>query len=144
MTDRLRITAGLVVAVAGLTSPFWYTWAAGHPGAPPRLELPEGRCVEDREWMRDHHMQLLDQWRTAVVREGQSTYVSKAYRTTHEMSLTKTCMGCHTSRETFCDRCHEYADVASLHPLRQFGTTEFGKTPGIGCWDCHHKAAEGN
>ena len=30
-----------------------------------------------------------------------------------------TCMGCHKSKERFCDRCHEYSDV----------------TPP--CWECH-------
>ncbi|MGC8642906.1 MAG: sulfate reduction electron transfer complex DsrMKJOP subunit DsrJ [Isosphaeraceae bacterium] len=144
MSDRPKIIVGLVVGLAGLTSPLWYTWAAGHPQSPPQLERPGGQCVEDREYMRDHHMQLLDQWRTAVVREGQRMYVSKAYGTSHEMSLTKTCMGCHTSRETFCDRCHEYAGVASLHPLGQFGTAQLAETRGIGCWDCHHTAAKGN
>ncbi len=130
MNDKPIITVGLVVGLVLLTFPFWYTRAAGRLGLPPELEMPNGatRCVEDREYIRAHHMELLDQWRDAVVREGDQTpYVSRAYGTKHEKSLTKTCMGCHTNRATFCDKCHEYANVCS----------------GISCWDCHHVELKG-
>ena len=137
MSDRPIIIAGLVVGLGALTFPFWYTWAAGRPAPPPALELPIDRCVEDRAYMRAHHMELLNQWRDDVVRKGAKTYVSKS-GADYEMSLSNTCMGCHVNREAFCDRCHEYANVSSLHPLRQFGTEQLSKTRGVGCWDCHH------
>ncbi len=123
------------------------------------MELPSGEsaCVEDREYMRAHHMELLDEWRTAVVREGSSTYVSKASGKSYPMSLTKTCMGCHTSREAFCDKCHEYESVSSLHVLSPCpqGTRHAPRdvlplaereeyARGIGCWDCHHVEPKGN
>jgi hypothetical protein len=38
---------------------------------------------------------------------------------TYTISLTQTCMKCHTSKAEFCDRCHEYAGVTPY------------------CWDCH-------
>ena len=63
-------------------------------------------------------MRLLHAWRTAVVRDHMLIYTAmdgKAYR----MNLRDTCMGCHKSKERFCDRCHEYSDV----------------TPP--CWECH-------
>jgi len=149
MTDRPKIIAGLVIGLGALTFPFWYTGALRPPASPPKLEpATRGPCVEDPEFMRVHHMELLDQWRDAVVREGKTEYVSKAYQRRHEMSLTKTrtgqgCLGCHVNRETFCDRCHEYANVSSLHPLRQCGAKQPGDQRGIGCWDCHHVEAKG-
>ena len=76
------------------------------------------QCVESAEYMRDSHMVLLDEWRDAVVREGHRTYVSSTGER-HEMSLTKTCLGCHTDKSKFCDRCHDFVGEAPY------------------CWDCH-------
>ena len=120
MRDKPRIFVALVVAIAAAGLPLWYAWSAPQ-SAPPELQLPSGhaRCVEDVQYMRAHHMQLLNEWRNSVVREGQTTYVSKAYGQTYSKSLTKTCMACHANRRTFCDRCHTYANVR------------------VGCWDCH-------
>jgi len=148
MNDKPVITVGLVVGLVLLTFPFWYTRAAGRTASPPQLELPgdKSQCVENVEYMRAHHMELLIQWRDAVVREGDRTpYVSKAYGTKYEKSLTKTCMGCHANRETFCDKCHEYAGVSSLHPVQPLGADGRSRTgvPGIGCWDCHHVEPKG-
>jgi hypothetical protein len=119
----------LAVGLVALTFPFWYTLAAGRGDPSPAVELPAGgsRCVEDKDYMKAHHMELLKQWQQAVVREGKSApYESKAFGTKHKMSLTKTCLsvGCHTNRETFCDRCHNQVNV---HPA---------------CWDCHNEPKE--
>jgi len=148
MNDKPVILVGLVIGLALLTFPFWYTRAAGRSASPPQLELPRGKstCVEDTEYMRAHHMELLDQWRDAVVRQGDQTpYVSKAFGAKYEKSLTKTCMGCHTKRETFCDKCHEYANVSSLHPVQELAADRRSEAamPGIGCWDCHHVEPKG-
>jgi hypothetical protein len=120
MNDRPRIVGGLVVALAALAFPFWYALAAGR-AAPPKVDLPAGQaqCVEDAQYMKANHMDLLNRWRDAVVRNGKKMYVSKAFGKSYEMSFTKTCMGCHTNRKTFCDRCHTYANVQPT------------------CWDCH-------
>jgi hypothetical protein len=138
MNDRPKIVVGLAVVLAALTFPFWYALAGGRSGAPPDLELPAGQthCVEDRQYMRAHHMELLDQWRTAVVREGKQTYVSKAFGQSYEMSLTKTCMGCHTSREAFCTKCHSYMNVQASQTLQPFAPGRPSRQ-GIYCWDCH-------
>ena len=114
MNDRPVIIAGLAIFLVAATFPVWYTYAAG--GAGPRLlpEPPEGetKCVEDKAFMTGNHMKLLYDWRNAVVRDASKTpYTSKASGEQHEMSLTKTCLKCHSSRETFCNRCHDYADV---------------------------------
>ena len=122
MNDLGKIIAGLVIFLGLVTFPVWYTFGAGRDTARPELLLPqnESQCIEGKEYMTAHHMDLLDQWRDAVVREGRREYKSQAFGTTHEMSLTKTCMGCHKDRETFCQRCHTYAGVEP------------------NCWDCHN------
>ncbi len=163
MNDKPVIYVGLLIGLGALTFPLWYTRVTGPAGQPPQLELPRGQshCVEDVAYMRAHHMELLDEWRNAVVRDGKTSYDSKDYRTTYTMSLTKTCMGCHTNRQTFCYRCHEYANVSSLHQLprcpgsssarhapRDAGPlaerAEYKAEYGIGCWDCHHLDAKGS
>jgi hypothetical protein len=85
------------------------------------VELPADatQCVESADWMRAHHPELLNDWRDAVVRDGEKEYVSRDFGARHEMSLTRTCMSCHSNRETFCARCHEYANVE------------------LTCWGCH-------
>ena len=122
MSDKGRIIVGLLVFLALVTFPIWYTLGAsnGSGTGPPELEKPKDatRCVEDTQFMTANHMDLLNQWRDAVVREGKKEYTSSSGEK-YLMSLTGTCMGCHTDRSTFCARCHDYTDVEP------------------GCWDCH-------
>jgi hypothetical protein len=73
--------------------------------------------------MRADHMTLLNEWRDLVVRENQRTYTATD-GTEYEMSLTKTCLDCHSNKEEFCDKCHTYADVSPY------------------CWDCHVESME--
>jgi hypothetical protein len=123
MSDKPRIIVGIVIALIILTAPFWYalySQAAGTREPPPEVALPEGQsqCVEDAAYMRAHHMDLLDEWRDAVVRDGDAEPVvvdGKEY----PKSLTKGCMACHTSRQDFCNACHDYAAVVP------------------NCWECH-------
>jgi hypothetical protein len=122
MSDKGVIAVGLVLFVGLVTFPFWHA-ATGSSAArtAPVVELPVGatQCVEDKPFMTANHMELLNQWRDAVVRLGQKDYTSRAFGTHYEMSLSRTCLRCHNNKQTFCDRCHNYADV---HPR---------------CWDCH-------
>lgn len=121
MKDKTTILLGLGVFIVLATFPIWFTLASGKPGYVPDPELPEGesRCVESLEFMKSWHMDLLDEWRDDVVRNGNRIYVSKEYGTRHEMSLTKTCLKCHDSKAKFCDQCHDYLGVVPY------------------CWDCH-------
>jgi len=135
MRDKPLIVVGLIVGIALLTFPLWYAPAAGSAARPPEPKVPEGKCVEDREYMRAHHMELLNQWRDDVVRQGKKDYRSQD-GTVYEMSLTRTCLDCHADAgdaETvsagadhparrgpaFCLECHDYANVEVI------------------CWDCH-------
>jgi len=121
MYDGGKIVTGLVVFILIATFPFWYSQAAGEPGERLKPELPadKNQCVENKEYMLAAHMTLLNQWRDAFVREGQIKYTSVAYGEQYEASLTNTCLDCHSERDKFCDRCHQYADVDPY------------------CWDCH-------
>jgi hypothetical protein len=120
MSDKGRIIVGLAIFLVLVAFPMWHTLGAAGDRARPELELPEetATCVEDTEYMRAYHVDLLNQWRNAVVRDGERNYTSSS-GDTYVMSLTGTCMDCHSNREAFCTRCHDYTNVAPR------------------CWDCH-------
>ena len=123
MNDRKVIAAGLVIFLIAVTYPFWSARLTAAKVSRPELEKPVGetRCVEDKAWMRENHMQMLNQWRTMSVRNGAMEYTSRSYGVKYEMSLTKTCLRCHKKRDEFCNRCHNYANVAPT------------------CWNCHNE-----
>jgi hypothetical protein len=117
-----------------LTVPFWYALGQrvsgqSDPAPSPALPTNAEHCIEKD--MRAQHMQVIDEWRDTVVREG----ITEKYKSTsfpgetYERSLTKTClMQCHATgdvdstvsvQERFCNECHEYANIRP------------------NCWDCH-------
>jgi hypothetical protein len=121
MYDASKIVAGLAVFVVLATSPLWYNAISAAPPDAPELQQPPNgstECVEATEYMRANHMDLLDQWRDTVVREDVRTYTSEAGKD-YTMSLSDTCLDCHSNKEQFCDACHTYSAVAPY------------------CWDCH-------
>ena len=85
----------------------------------PKLERGKGeKCVEDTQFMRRNHMDLLKHQRDETMRKGIRT-------TKHSL---KQCVECHASEKTgsvaaskedFCAACHSYASVK------------------LDCWDCH-------
>ncbi len=118
MGDRGLIIIGLVVLLGVLTFPIWYDLASGTDSAAPELQKAEGEtCIYPAEYMRNNHMDVLMDWRDEVVRKGNR--VLQVGDKTYEMSLSKTCIGCHTDKTKFCDSCHDYASVDPY------------------CWDCH-------
>ncbi len=128
MYDKGKIVTGLVVFFVILAFPFWYNMGAKSPA--PELELTDKakeaeECVEDTAFMTQEHMQLLDEWRDSVARDGNRIYVSED-GTEHVVSLSDTCMDCHSNKADFCDRCHDYV---SADPY---------------CWDCHTFPEENN
>lgn len=74
-------------------------------------------CIAPKEYMRAHHMQVLDRWRFDSVRDGKRTHVTADGRR-FEKSL-NTCLGCHAQNPMFCFMCHQYANVKPT------------------CWNCH-------
>ncbi|MDY6822518.1 MAG: sulfate reduction electron transfer complex DsrMKJOP subunit DsrJ [Thermodesulfobacteriota bacterium] len=122
MNNKGLIITGLIIFFVIVTIPFWYN--LGADAEVPEPELTEKakaaeKCVESTEFMKTEHMQILDLWRESVVRDAKRTYINsngKAF----DMSLTNTCLDCHSNKEKFCDRCHNYASVRPY------------------CWDCHN------
>jgi len=110
---RLAILAG---AAALLAAPAFEA-AAGVDL--PKLERGKGeKCVEETQFMRRNHMDLLKHHRDESMRRGIRT-------TKHSL---KGCVECHASEKTgsvaaskddFCAACHSYASVK------------------LDCWDCH-------
>ncbi|MCX7012988.1 MAG: sulfate reduction electron transfer complex DsrMKJOP subunit DsrJ [Candidatus Sumerlaeota bacterium] len=120
MHDGGKIMGGLAVFFALLLFPVWNNLAQGKADYRPNPQiLPKGNCVESREYMLSSHMDLLNTWRDQVVRQDKRIYVSTLDGKEHLMSLSKTCLGCHTNKAEFCDQCHTYMNVAPY------------------CWDCH-------
>ncbi len=124
MYDGGRIVAGLGVFLLLVLFPVWRP-ALVPPGEPPdpKVSDPAQECVAPAETMRATHMQILNEWRTTVVRTGVRSYVGDD-GTTVRMSLTGTCLNCHQNKSEFCDRCHTYLAV----------------TPP--CWNCHLEPEE--
>ncbi len=143
MYNGRSIVTGLVLFFALLTFPFWYGLGAA-PAPEPDLNTPaiqklvEKKCVENREFMRANHMELLKEWRNAVVRTGNRVYIAGDGKK-YEMSLQNTCLDCHAnippkqvkttsnqlSQVQFCNSCHSYVGVKP------------------DCWTCHIQPKEG-
>lgn len=123
MYDRGWVITGIVIFVALVAFPFWYN--AGKASPAPKLELPKNakQCIEPTAFMKAEHMQMLNDWRNSVVRDGNRIYTAGDGKK-YTMSLQNTCLECHTSKANFCDRCHNYANVSPY------------------CWSCHIAPAE--
>ncbi|HEY3359295.1 MAG TPA: sulfate reduction electron transfer complex DsrMKJOP subunit DsrJ [Polyangia bacterium] len=120
MHDAGKIIAGLLLFVAVTTLPVWYNAARGTRAARPALTVgtTAKACVLPTADMRASHMELLDGWRTRVVRRGEHA-TRAADGGEVRMSLSGTCLGCHAQKTEFCDKCHGYAAVS------------------LTCFDCH-------
>jgi hypothetical protein len=121
MNDKKWIVLGLILFVGLFSFPFWFNVGKAAPA--PEVVLTEKakaakECVMPTDFMKTEHMQLLDVWRLKVVRDGVSQFVN-AEGKEFDMSLSNTCLDCHSNKAEFCDRCHNYA---SVNPY---------------CWDCH-------
>lgn len=119
MYDKDKIIPGLIIFVLIVIFPIWYN-AVGSGGPAPKPEKPLGltACVAPAQFMRTSHMQLLNQWRDEVLREGKREKITVA-GVEYQKSLQNGCMYCHNSKKKFCDECHRYASVKPY------------------CWDCH-------
>jgi hypothetical protein len=122
--NRGIILAGIVVFLILASGPFWYGRGKAIPPPDLKLDTPaierlkEKLCVETAPYMKANHMKLLSAWRDSVVREGNRSYRA-ADGKEYKISLTGTCLECHSNKAQFCDRCHDYA----------------GAKPN--CWNCH-------
>ncbi|EGW39648.1 sulfate reduction electron transfer complex DsrMKJOP subunit DsrJ [Desulfosporosinus sp. OT] len=142
-----KIIVGLVIFLAFLTFPFFYNMGKANAG-PENLDAnlkqaADSQCVEPADYMRNNHMQLLNQWRQAYVRDGLTEYTNSQGKT-FEINI-DTCTKCHSTgaasntsgvsnpavnevgvsnpavntSDQFCVSCHDYASVKPT------------------CWSCH-------
>ena len=127
MFDAGKTIIGIVLFLALITSPIWYNMASGKADykPDPKIITSADQCVMPTEYMRHAHMDVLNDWREKVVREGIRVHVSHDGKK-YNMSLTNTCMNCHSNKTDFCDECHNYSAVAQPN-----------------CWDCHIIPEEG-
>ena len=126
MFDRVKVIIGLIIFLGLFSFPLWYNGATGGSDAEvPDLVYPTGpaECVADSAYMRSNHMDLLNQWRDAVVRDGERIYTSPGGQR-FVMSMSRTCLDCHSNKAEFCDRCHGYLAVSPY------------------CWECHVESKE--
>jgi len=128
MKDKGKIILGLIIFLVLMTFPIWYNFLNGVKAFEEPVILTantpgKDKCVRDTEYMREHHMDLLNEWRQLVVRED-DRFTQDAYGNKIERSLSNTCMDCHSNKEDFCDRCHNYMAVSPY------------------CWDCHVTPSE--
>lgn len=131
MYDGGKVIIGIIMLLALVAFPFLYNIVSYNMGkaskvpepkvdTPEIQELPEKErvCVEPKEYMRDNHMKLLNDWRDWVVREGSRDYIGFTKKK-YTMSLQNTCLECHSNYDNFCNECHTYSGITPY------------------CWSCH-------
>lgn len=128
MYDSGKIITGLVVFCLLFTSPFLLNIGKTATAPDPKTDTSAIKALEDdascvKTNMVARHMQVLDSWRDSVVRCANRTCVGDNGKI-FEMSLSNTCMECHSNKADFCDKCHDYAGVDPY------------------CWDCHVEPKE--
>lgn len=123
-----QIIPGLIIFLGLITFPFWFNMGKAAPPPEVKIDTPViqqmavKQCVMPKADMRTGHMQLLNDWRTEVVRNNHRIYVA-ADGKEYNMSLQNECMKCHSNKSQFCDQCHVYAGL-------QLGSVPY-------CWTCH-------
>ncbi|CAN2042705.1 Sulfate reduction electron transfer complex DsrMKJOP subunit DsrJ [Candidatus Magnetomoraceae bacterium gMMP-15] len=129
MYDKNAIVTGLVIFVIIMTIPIWYNIGRSTPPPEPKISdkaKAAKDCIAPGSFMKAEHMQILGDWRDAVVRDADRLYVAPNGKE-YTISLSTgedSCMGCHVSKADFCDKCHDYASVDPY------------------CWDCHIEPKE--
>jgi len=112
MFDAPKIISGLVIFLILITTPFWYRYlTCKDKSYPAPTEVAKGeQCVMSADYMRSHHMNLLEEWRDDVVRKGDRMFKSPDGRF-FKKSLSNTCLDCHQKETNFCSKCHDYTGV---------------------------------
>ena len=128
MYDAGKIIPGIIIFIGLVSIPVWFNAGTGKTGYRPdfteELAKLEGQvCVHTAEYMRANHMFVLNEWRDRVARDGERYITDPEFVAKMgddwELSLTNSCMKCHSDKGAFCDKCHDYLGVSPY------------------CWDCH-------
>ncbi len=119
MYNAKAVTIGIIIFVLLFTSPFWASML-GKEYKEIGISLPknEKECVETTDFMRNKHMQLLNEWRDEALRNEHRVYVASNGKK-WTISLQNTCLKCHNDYSAFCEKCHV---ANSVDPY---------------CWTCH-------
>ncbi len=74
MYDSGKVISGLIIFVLIITFPIWYNH--GVAADVPKAEMPKDKkkCVLPLKEMRPNHMQMLNQWRDDVLRNGDRAF----------------------------------------------------------------------
>jgi hypothetical protein len=126
MIKKIPVLMGILVFVSLLTLPLTLKTIGGN------VEIPQAQviksengapasCIEDREYMRANHMKFLMKWKHQVFDGGERSYVNRQGQT-FDISLTGTCLGCHSNKEQFCGACH--SNIGAKIPCFDCHTTE--------------------
>lgn len=130
MYNADKVIIGIIIFLGIVILPFALNLGSATAKPEPSIDTPEIRamavkqCVEPKQAMKTLHMQLLNDWRDSVVRDGKRIYIASDGKQ-YNMSLQNTCMKCHSNKKKFCDACHNYTAVKPY------------------CWDCHIEPKEG-
>ncbi len=126
--DKGPVFLGIAIFLALALFPFYNNLGKVNAQPDPKTDTPaiqewekqygKKECVESKEFMRAEHMQLLNNWRDSVVRDGNRQYISSTGKH-YNMSLQNECLRCHSNKKKFCDACHNYLAVKPY------------------CFDCH-------
>ncbi len=101
-TQFITVIAGVILMPLVYSTLSYFITPLVHDPQP-FLEKPDAKyesCVRDTAYMRVHHMDYLKEIREEVVRYGKRGEVRLS-----------TCAGCHTSRERFCNQCHNTVNL---------------------------------
>jgi len=102
---KLLAIIGVLIFLVIITSPVLLNvlrGGVGHKVPKPDMVIHKpGKCVEETNYMRANHMDILKKEREKVVRCGRRN-------TAHSLA---NCRTCHANREEFCNRCHNYVGV---------------------------------
>jgi hypothetical protein len=109
--NRGYLVLFIILLLAFATTPMWTgATGIGFVNIREELEKPEGdNCIESKDYMEAHHMELLNEFRSMAIREGIRIYKSEAYGGYFNASIYE-CFECHSYKE-FCEKCHEFSGV---------------------------------
>ena len=137
MYDKPKVLAGMFLFLVLATLPFWISTGKSKTLPPPVATEGSQECVEDPAWMRANHMQLLNDWRHSVVRDGERTYVNSAGKK-FDKSLTGTCLDCHSNK----NNASKALASATKSGMATVSNQDFPHATGAQfCDQCHNQVA---